>query len=152
MVLGAAFGWSIPMAYAAETNTVPLDAFWLYLATFLWVLAYDTQYAMVDRSDDLKIGVKSTAILFGKFDCTIIFIVQVLSLVIFLGLGLRLDLGLFYYLGCFASGLLIFYQQHLIKGRTSSGCFQAFLNNNYFGAFIFIGLILDYLIKIIFIL
>lgn len=145
LVLGAAFGWAIPMAFAAQTGELPRLAWLLFLINILWATAYDTQYAMVDRDDDLKIGVKSTAILFGEADRLIIAMLQLLVL---LGLGLvggMAQLGLYYYLGLAVAAALALYQQYLIRNRDRDGCFRAFLNNSWFGAAVFAGLVLDYL-------
>lgn len=142
--LGAAFGWAIPMAFAAELNSVPMVAWWLFVINVLWVVVYDTMYAMVDRDDDLKIGVKSTAILFGQADKIIIAGLQVAVVGLLIGLGLQLQLGLFYYLGVLSAALLALYQQWLIKDREPANCFKAFLNNHWFGLVIFIGLLLQY--------
>jgi len=142
--LGAAFGWAIPMAFAAELNTVPIIAWWLFVINVLWVVVYDTMYAMVDRDDDLNIGVKSTAILFGQADKRIIAVLQITVLGLLIGLGLQLQLGLFYYLGVLGAALLALYQQWLIKDREPAACFKAFLNNHWFGLVIFIGLLLQY--------
>ena len=142
--LGTAFGCAIPMAFAAELNSVPMVAWWLFVINVLWVVVYDTMYAMVDRDDDLKIGVKSTAILFGQADKIIIAGLQVAVVGLLIGLGLQLQLGLFYYLGVLGAALLALYQQWLIKDREPANCFKAFLNNHWFGLVIFIGLLLQY--------
>jgi 4-hydroxybenzoate polyprenyltransferase len=144
--LGAAFGWAIPMAFAAELNTIPMIAWWLFMTNVLWVIVYDTMYAMVDREDDLKIGVKSTAILFGQADKLIIASLQIIVLSSLVGLGLTLAFNWAYYLGLTAATLLAFYQQWLIKDREPSLCFKAFLNNHWFGLVIFIGIVLQYLL------
>lgn len=144
--LGAAFGWAIPMAFAAELNTIPMIAWWLFITNVLWVIVYDTMYAMVDREDDLKIGVKSTAILFGQADKLIIASLQIVVLSLLVGLGLKLAFNWAYYLGLTAATLLAFYQQWLIKDREPSLCFKAFLNNHWFGLVIFIGIVLQYLV------
>ncbi|MCG5509789.1 4-hydroxybenzoate octaprenyltransferase [Ectothiorhodospira lacustris] len=144
--LGAAFGWAVPMAFAAQTGAFPPPLAWLlFLATILWTTAYDTMYAMVDRPDDLKIGVKSSAILFGEADRLIIGILQALTLVALALVGLQAGLGGFFYLGLGIAALLALYQQYLIHGRDPGGCFQAFLNNNWFGLAIFAGIIGAYL-------
>ncbi len=143
--LGAAFGWAVPMAFTAQTETIPTVAWLLFLATLLWAVAYDTMYAMVDREDDLKIGVKSTAILFGNLDRTMIGVFQVLVLADLVLIGGLLGLGLYFYLGLLAATGLAIYQQHLIKDRKLSRCFKAFLNNNWFGAAVFAGIFADYL-------
>ncbi len=145
LVLGAAFGWAVPMAFTALTGTVAPVGWLLFVATVIWALIYDTQYAMVDRDDDLKIGVKSTAILFGDMDLAIIGILQVTMLGILLLVGVNAGLGAVYYAGLGAAGMLFLYQQYLTRGRDKAGCFAAFLNNNYVGAVIFAGLVLDYL-------
>mgnify|MGYP001814956626 FL=1 len=145
--LGAAFGWSVPMAFAAQTGTVPPIAWLLFTATVLWATAYDTKYAMVDREDDLVLGVKSTAILFGDADRQIIGIIQVMVLVCLLMIGYQAKLGLYYYGGVLVAAALAAYQQGLIRYREREGCFRAFLNNNWFGAAVFTGLLLDYLMR-----
>lgn len=143
--LGAAFGWGIPMAYAAVTNTLPPIAWLLFAGNILWSVIYDTQYAMVDREDDLKIGVKSSAILFGEYDKYFISYLQLALLGLLLGIGLLAGRGWIYYLGLFVAAWLALYQQYLIRDRAPEGCFQAFLNNNTFGLVIFCGLLLDFL-------
>ena len=145
--LGAAFGWSVPMAFAAQTGTVPPIAWLLFTATVLWATAYDTMYAMVDREDDRVLGVKSTAILFGDADRQIIGIIQVMVLVCLLMIGYQAKLGLYYYGGVLVAAALAAYQQGLIRYREREGCFRAFLNNNWFGAAVFTGLLLDYLMR-----
>jgi 4-hydroxybenzoate polyprenyltransferase len=142
--LGLAFGWAIPMAFAAQTGEIPIIAWLLLTATVLWATAYDSMYAMVDIEDDLKIGVKSTAILFGDADRLIIGSMQVMFLITMVIVGNRLELGLYYFAGLAAASLLIIYQQFLIRGRDPEGCFKAFLNNHWFGAVIFAGLVLHY--------
>lgn len=142
--LGAAFGWSVPMAYAAQSNEIPPVAWLLFLATVLWATAYDTMYAMADREDDIKIGVKSTAVLFGEADWIIIGIIQIMLVVTLLMIGSRAELGMFYYLGIFIASLFAVYQQYLITERDPKMCIEAFLNNNWFGMSVFIGIALDY--------
>ena len=144
VVLGAAFAWSIPMAFTAVSDSVPLYAWLIYIATLLWTVAYDTMYAMVDREDDLKIGVKSTAILFGDADKFIIGILQLSTLLSLILLALQVNLGLFFYLGLAGAALLFIYQQWLIRDRERDPCFKAFLNNHYAGLLIFVGLAADY--------
>lgn len=144
--LGAAFGWAVPMVFAAQTGTVPREAWLLFIATVLWATAYDTMYAMVDREDDLKIGVKSTAILFGDADRLIIGIIQAMFFAVLLILGRQLAMGFWYHLGLSFAAALAFYQQYLIRRREPSECLRAFLNNNWFGALIFAGIALDYLV------
>ena len=142
--LGLAFGWAIPMAFAAQTGEVPVVAWLLLIATVLWATAYDTMYAMVDIVDDLKIGVKSTAILFGDADRIIIGSIQLMFLLTMWVVGNKLELGLFYFLGLAVAAGLGVYQQYLIRFRDPEGCFKAFLNNHWFGAVIFAGLVLNY--------
>ncbi len=147
LVLGVAFGWAVPMAFAALTEGIPSVAWFLFAATAIWALIYDTEYAMVDREDDLKIGVKSTAILFGRHDRLIIGVFQIIMLVILVVVGSIAGLGIFYYLGLAGAGLAAVRQQHLIRHRDPKGCFLAFLNNNYFGMVLFLGLAADYLFR-----
>lgn len=154
VVLGMAFAWSIPMAWTAQHTTVDsladfTSAFdsrmWLiYCAVVIWALIYDTFYAMVDRDDDIKIGVKSTAILFGDADRAITAILQGLMIFTLMLLGQKFKLGLYYYSSLLIAALLFAYQQYLIKDRKPADCFKAFLNNNYVGLVIFIGIAADY--------
>ncbi len=146
--LGAAFGWAVPMAFAAQTGGVPKVGWLLFVATILWATAYDTMYAMVDREDDLKIGVKSTAILFGESDRLIIAIIQVLLLLALVLAGQAVELGGYYYFGLLLAAALAVYQQYLIREREPKACFHAFLNNNWFGAAVFGGIFLDYLARV----
>lgn len=143
--LGAAFGWAIPMAYAAIRNELPLMAWLLFLANILWSVIYDTQYAMVDREDDLRIGVKSTAILFGERDKQVIGYLQTTLLALLALIGLLSGRGVIYYLGLFIAAWLALYQQYLIRDRKPDDCFRAFLNNNVFGMVVFCGLLMDFL-------
>lgn len=147
VVLGAAFAWSIPMAFAAQTGEIPITAWLVFIATILWTTAYDTMYAMVDRKDDLAIGVKSTAILFDKNDKLIIAILQVATLVFLTIAGIYLQLGTLYYSGLSIACCFALYQQFLIRNREEKQCFNAFLNNNWFGMAIFAGLFLHFLIS-----
>jgi 4-hydroxybenzoate polyprenyltransferase len=142
--LGLAFGWAVPMAFAAQTGAVPEAAWLLYLATLLWTTAYDTMYAMVDREDDLRIGVRSTAIRFGAADRLAIGLLQSGALLVLLLLGFRLQLGAGYHAGLAVAAGLALYQQHLIRARDPARCFRAFLNNNWFGAAVFAGLAAHY--------
>lgn len=146
--LGMAFGWAVPMAFAAQTGDVPKVAWLLFVATVLWATAYDTMYGMVDREDDLKIGVKSTAILFGEADRAIIATIQILLLAALLMVGQTAGLGGYYYFGLLLAAGLALYQQYLIREREPKACFQAFLNNNWFGAAVFTGILLDYLVRV----
>ena len=142
--LGVAFGWGIPMAFAAQTGGVPILAWVLFAANVCWAVAYDTAYAMVDREDDRKIGVKSTAILFGRYDRAMVFLFHLLTLILLALSGALSGLGLRYYAGLAAALGFALYQQRLIRARARDGCFRAFLNNNWFGAAVFAGLILHY--------
>ncbi|MCF6235608.1 MAG: 4-hydroxybenzoate octaprenyltransferase [Gammaproteobacteria bacterium] len=144
VVLGMAFAWAIPMAFAAQTGEIPQIAWLLFIATVLWTTAYDTMYAMVDRKDDLLIGVKSTAILFGRADRLMIGFLQVLTLIVMLIVGYQLKLGPFYFIGLSIAAVLAVHQQTLIYKRHPRNCFKAFLNNNWFGAAIFGGILLHY--------
>lgn len=143
--LGAAFGWGIPMAYAALTNSLPLAAWWLFLTNVVWSVIYDTEYAMVDREDDLRIGVKSSAILFGQRDRLIIARLQALMMLMLLVLGILVGLGWPYYVALVVGAWVFVYQQFLIRERNRAGCFRAFLNNNWFGLTIFLGMLLGLL-------
>lgn len=144
VVLGAAFGWSIPMAFAAVSESVPLSCWLLFIANICWAVAYDTEYAMVDRDDDIKIGVKSTAILFGRHDKLIIGILQVVVMGLMVAVGWLNGLGAAFYASILVAGGLFAYQQKLIAGRERDACFQAFMNNNYVGLALFIGLFISY--------
>jgi len=144
VVLGIAFSMAIPMAFTAQTGGVTRITWLLFIANVLWTTAYDTMYGMVDREDDLKIGVKSTAILFGDVDVIIIGIIQsMVFLALFLA-GALVPMGAFYYMGVTVAIGLALYQQELIKDRDPRHCFQAFLNNNWFGLVIFLGIVVDY--------
>ncbi|CAM3162695.1 4-hydroxybenzoate octaprenyltransferase [Moritella viscosa] len=145
VVLGMAFGWAIPMGFAAQLDTVPSYAWLLFVANILWTVAYDTLYAMVDRDDDLKIGIKSTAILFGKKDKLIVGLLQLSSLLCLGILGWLLVLPAVYFVGLILVAGLFVYQQKLIVDRDRDSCFKAFLHNNYVGMIIFASLFLSYL-------
>lgn len=140
VVLGAAFSWAIPMAFGAVLGEVPMVAWLLFTANVLWTVAYDTEYAMVDRDDDLKIGIKSTAVLFGRWDTRIIALLQLATLGLLAWAGSLLALGGFYWLGWLAMGATFVHQQRLIKSRDRDRCFQAFLNNHWSGLLLFAGL------------
>jgi 4-hydroxybenzoate polyprenyltransferase len=145
VVLGAAFGWAIPMAFTAVNETLPLTAWLIFLAKILWTVAYDTQYAMVDRDDDLKIGVKSTAILFGEQDKVIIGLLQLLAIVLLALVGVLESLGWIYYASlCAAIGFFV-YQQNLIRHRDRDACFKAFLNNHWAELVVFAGIVLHFM-------
>lgn len=143
LFLGAAFSWAIPMAWAAEANELSQLTWLLFTANVLWTVAYDTLYAMVDRDDDLKVGIKSTAILFGEADRAIIGALQAMVIVILIMVGNQAELGSFYYLGVAAMASLFVYHQYLARARSREGCFRAFLNNNWAGFAVFAGLALD---------
>lgn len=144
LFLGAAYSWSIPMAFAAQTSEVPLLAWLIFITNLLWTVAYDTMYAMVDRDDDLKIGVKSTAILFGNADRLIIALLQLAVFILLITIGLHLGLGYLYYTGLALAAMLAMYQQRLIYHRDPARCFQAFLNNHWLGMTVFLGIVADY--------
>jgi 4-hydroxybenzoate polyprenyltransferase len=145
--LGMAFGWGIPMAFAAQTGGVPGLAWILFAANIFWAVAYDTAYAMVDREDDLKVGVKSTAILFGRHDRALIFVFHIVTIALLAWVGALAGLGLGYYAGLTAASGFALYQQRLMRHRDRDGCFRAFLNNNWFGAAVFAGLMVRLLIR-----
>ncbi len=145
IVLGMAFGWSVPMAFAAQTNNVPKIAWLIYVVTVLWAVIYDTMYAMADRADDLKIGVKSTAILFGDADRVIIGILQAMMLFALYLIGEQAQLGGEYSIAVAIAAILMVYQQYLIRYRQPALCISAFLNNNWLGAAIFGGIVLSYI-------
>ena len=140
LFLGAAFGWSIPMAYGATIEALPLDCWILFLANLAWTIAYDTQYAMVDRDDDLRIGVKSTAILFAEYDNKIIALLQFITLLLLIYLGYAKDLNIGYFILLFVAAAHFIYQCKMTKTRVREACFKSFLNNNYVGMWIFIAI------------
>ena len=146
VVLGAAFSWGMPMAFTAETGNLPPEAWLLYIANLLWTVAYDTEYEMVDRDDDLKIGVKSTAILFGDMDRLMIGALQGMTLFALWLLGRQLEFGGFLLTGLAVAAGLFVYQHWLMRERSRDGCFQAFLNNQWVGLAVFAGLLVDYLV------
>ncbi|MEZ3499970.1 4-hydroxybenzoate octaprenyltransferase [Pantoea sp. KPR_PJ] len=143
VVLGAAFGWAIPMAWAAVSESLPVECWLVFLANVCWTVAYDTQYAMVDRDDDLKIGIKSTAILFGRYDKLIIGLLQLATLGLLALAGALMQLNALFYWALLAAAALFVYQQKLIVQRERAACFQGFLNNNYVGLVIFVGVLLN---------
>ena len=145
LVLGIAFSMGIPMAYTALTGQIPDIAWVLFAANFLWIVAYDTQYAMADRQDDLLIGVKSTAILFGRFDKWIVGGLHVATLVLLAVFGGMNDMSWHYYLGLLLASGFAIYQQYLCRDGRPERCFQAFLNNNWFGAMVFMGIVLGFM-------
>jgi len=142
--LGAAFGWAIPMAFAAQTGSVPMIAWLLFVANVVWSTIYDTFYAMADREEDLLAGVKSTAVLFGNDDKVIIAVLQVTFLVTMAMVGSQLELSFIYYIGVLVTLVLFVYQQHLVRDREPAQCLQAFLNNNWVGAVLFAGIVGHY--------
>lgn len=143
-VLGAAFGWGVPMAFAAQTGTIPELAWLVFGTAMIWAVIYDTFYAMVDREDDKKIGVKSTAILFGEVDLFVIAGLQVLMLFALALIGYRAELGFWYYLSVAIAAALMGWHQWLARDRQPTGCFAAFLHNHLIGMVVFIGIVLHY--------
>lgn len=143
-VLGVAFGWGIPMAFAAETGGVPQVAWLLLVVNIFWAMAYDTFYAMADRPDDVKIGVKSSAILFGRWDRLITAVFQLIVIAGLWIVGLLEARGIWFDLGLVAAAACALYEQYLIRGREPDACFKAFLHNTWFGAAVFAGLVLSY--------
>lgn len=144
--LGIAFSFGIPMAFAAQTNAIPVIAWLLMAANLLWVIAYDTEYAIVDKTDDLKIGIKTSAITFGRFDVAGIMLCHIIFIGLMFCVGQLQNLGVGYYLSLSIALGLIMYQYYLIRDRKPADCFKAFLHNNWVGAIIFIGIALDYFI------
>ena len=144
LFLGLAFSWSIPMAWAAQANELPAMVWFIFAINALWTIAYDTQYAMVDRDDDLKIGIKSTAILFGRFDKMIIGALQLVTIAMLITVGNWYELGASYYWSLLIAGALFVFQHHLIRHRERDLCFRAFLNNNYVGMVIAAGLLIAF--------
>lgn len=146
LYLGISFGgWSVPMAFAAETGKLPRVAWVLYIAAVIWAAVYDTIYAMIDREDDLKIGVKSSAILFADMDKMLIFVMQAMMIFALVLAGQSMHFGRWYFAGLTAAALLFLYQQWLIRDRNPAGCLRAFLNNQYVGMVIFVGILLQYI-------
>jgi 4-hydroxybenzoate polyprenyltransferase len=141
--LGIAFGFGIPMAFAAELESLPAIAWALLLANIFWTIAYDTEYAMVDREDDLRIGIKTSAITFGRYDVAAVMLCYVLALAILAGIGMRLHYGWAYYSGLAVAGAIAGYHYTLIRGRDRQRCFKAFLHNNWFGAAVFAGIVAE---------
>ena len=145
--LGVAFGFGIPMAFAAVSNYLSPLCWWLLLANIFWAIAYDTEYAMVDRDDDLKIGIRTSAITLGRFDVAAVMLCYAAMLAVLAMIGLRLHFGIFYYLGLGAAALLMLYHYTLIRGRERAGCFKAFLHNNWVGGAIFAGIAANYALR-----
>ena len=146
VVLGIAFGMSVPMAFSAQTGNIPVSAGWIFLATIVWTLIYDTFYAMADRDEDIKIGVKSTAILFEKYDQIFITLLQILLIIVFVVIGNLFDLGPIYYFSLVIILIFMIYHQFLMKKRQKELFFKAFLNNNFIGMTAFIGIFLSVVI------
>jgi 4-hydroxybenzoate polyprenyltransferase len=145
--LGLAFGFGIPMAYAAQLNQVPAEAWWLLLANVFWAVAYDTEYAMVDREDDLKIGIKTSAITFGRFDVAAVMVCYAATLGLIGWIGFGRGMGLAFFTGLAVAAGIMAWHYTLIRGRERMACFKAFLNNNCVGAAIFAGIALDFLLR-----
>jgi 4-hydroxybenzoate polyprenyltransferase len=146
--LGIAFGFGIPMAFAAINNEVPIVAWILLLANVFWAVAYDTEYAMVDRDDDLKIGIKSSAITFGRYDVLAIMLCYLITLILLLLVGNYLVMSIYYYAGLLMAAGVAIYHYFLIKNRDRENCFNAFLGNNCFGFFVFTGMLAHYLMTV----
>ncbi len=142
--LGIAFGISIPMAFAALQNQIPAIAWWLMLANIFWAVAYDTEYAMVDRNDDIKIGIQSSALLFGRYDVFAIICCYIGMLGIFIGIGQAKHFSVYYYIGIAIAAALVFWQYQMIKNRSETNCFKAFLSNNWIGLILLISLVVEY--------
>ena len=145
--LGIAFGFGIPMAFAAQTGSVPALAWWLLLANLFWTIAYDTEYAMVDRDDDVKIGIKTSAILFGQYDVAAVMFCYLAMLVMLTIIGKIIGLGWPYWLGITVAAAIALYHYTLIRHRDRAQCFKAFLHNNWLGAVVFAGLAADYAVR-----
>ena len=145
--LGVAFGFGIPMAFAAQSNSLPDIVWWLLLANVFWAIAYDTEYAMVDRDDDIKIGIKTAAITFGRFEVAAVMLCYAAMLAVLTMLGLRLQFGAYYYAGLVAALLIMLYHYRLIRGRRREDCFKAFLHNNWVGGVIFAGIATNYALR-----
>jgi 4-hydroxybenzoate polyprenyltransferase len=143
--LGLAFGFGIPMAYAAQTNAIPAQAWWLLLANVFWAVAYDTEYAMVDRPDDLKIGIKTSAITFGRFDVAAVMFCYAATLALIAWVGQQTSMGWAFYAGLGGAALIAVFHFTLIRRRQPGPCFKAFLHNNWIGASIFAGIVVDFL-------
>ena len=145
--LGAAFGWAVPMSFAAESNSLPPICWLVFASAVIWALIYDTQYAMVDREDDLKIGIKSTAILFGDLDYKVIFAFQILMLINLFSIGSDLELSYPYWVAVLGCAVLAIHQHRLVRTRVPANCFRAFVSNNWYGAIVFAGIALSFAIE-----
>jgi 4-hydroxybenzoate polyprenyltransferase len=146
--LGVAFSWGVPMAFMAELGEIPRVAWIIFFAGIIWAAIYDTMYAMVDRDDDLKIGVKSSAIVFGDMDKVIIGVLQALMLYALYLVGVSMEFGYWYNAGLVGAGVFFVYQQWRIRERKPKSCFEAFLNNHYVGLSVFIGILLEYAFRV----
>jgi 4-hydroxybenzoate polyprenyltransferase len=146
--LGVAFGFGIPMAFAAHQNAIPPIAWWLLGAHVFWTIAYDTEYAMVDREDDKRIGIKTSAILFGRYDVLLTMLCHGIFIALMIAIGVYAGFGIAYYIGLVLASLLAAYQYTLIRSRTREDCFKAFLHNNWIGAAIFAGIVADFAFRI----
>ncbi len=142
--LGIAFGFGIPMAFAAQTGSVPAQAWWMLLANVFWTMAYDTEYAMVDRDDDVKIGIRTTALLFGRYDVAAVMACYGVMLLILAALGVEIGLGWPYFAGLAVAAAIALFHYSLIRGRQREHCFKAFLHNNWLGFAVFCGVVLAY--------
>ncbi|MBD8596867.1 4-hydroxybenzoate octaprenyltransferase [Pseudomonas sp. CFBP 8772] len=147
VVLGAAFSWGMPMAFTAETGELPAAAWLLYIANLLWTVGYDTYYAMTDREDDLKIGVKSTAVLFGDADRVIILTLQCLALFCLMLAGARFELGLYFFIGLLVAAGCFAWEFWSTRDKDPQACFKAFLHNHWAGLAIFVGIVADYALR-----
>ena len=145
--LGITFGFGIPMAFAAIQGSVPAVAWWLLLANVFWCIAYDTEYAMVDRDDDIHLGIHSSALFFGKYDVITVMICYATALHILAFVGVALQLGVSYYAGLLLATFIAIYHYTLIQQRQRESCFKAFLHNNWLGAAVFAGVVLDYFVR-----
>ena len=145
--LGITFGFGIPMGYAAVLGTVPSEGWWLLLANVFWAIAYDTEYAMVDRDDDVRIGIKTAAITLGRYDVAAVMACYGATLALLAGIGVHRGLGVAYYLGLVGAAALMAYHYHLIRGRDRDACFKAFNQNNWVGAAVFVGLFADFAMR-----
>ena len=145
--LGIAFGFGIPMAFAAETDGIPAVAWWLLAANICWTIAYDTDYAMVDRNDDVRIGIKTTALLFGRFDVLAVMLCYAAMLGIMAIIGFHLQLGWIYIAALVVAAAIAGEHYRMIRDRSREGCFRAFMHNNWLGAAIFAGILMDYTLQ-----
>jgi 4-hydroxybenzoate polyprenyltransferase len=145
--LGIAFGFGIPMGYAAVLGTIPAEGWWLLAANIFWAIAYDTEYAMVDRDDDVRIGIKTAAITLGRYDVAAVVVCYGATLALLAGIGIHRDLGALYYGGLLVSATLMTYHYRLVRGRDRDACFKAFNHNNWVGAVIFAGMCTDFAVR-----